>query len=124
MNTAEHGYPIAEDRQERSEGRTEQNPAEMTAAAKRQSDIREHVADAISGNDDSERNIPPEEVAMIRLAADPAILDNFIRRQNFYWDHQAWLGLLDELERAGYAPFNPDRVGLLLEARREELRRQ
>ncbi len=40
------------------------------------------------------------------------------------WDHNDWLGLLEELKRSPYWPMQPDEVGMALEdARREWSRR-
>jgi hypothetical protein len=36
------------------------------------------------------------------------------------WDHDAWLALLDDLQRSSFWPMNPDAVGLMLEETRQE----
>ena len=36
------------------------------------------------------------------------------------WDHDAWLGLLDDLKRSSFWPMNPDAVGLVLEETRQK----
>ena len=71
-----------------------------------------------------ELQLTPEDVTAARLRKNPAILDDFIFRQNFEWGHKEWVDLLDELSLKCYTPFHPDKIGLLLETRREELRKQ
>ncbi|HWG47490.1 MAG TPA: hypothetical protein VN688_32305 [Gemmataceae bacterium] len=36
------------------------------------------------------------------------------------WDHDAWLGLLEELQRSSFWPMCPDAVGLALEETKRE----
>jgi uncharacterized Zn finger protein (UPF0148 family) len=59
-----------------------------------------------------------------RLRWDPSLLDAFVRRQNGSWNHEDWLGLLDQLKNAGFAPIDEARVGCLLEERRDQWRKE
>jgi len=71
-----------------------------------------------------ESSVILEEITLERLRRDPFILDQFIKRQKGVWNNQDWLGLLDELRRAGFTSFNNAQVGQLLEQRREEWKRR
>ena len=53
-------------------------------------------------------------------------LEAFIEAHPYGWDHQAWLGLLAELEESGADVSDPEAIGLELENRRLawELRRR
>lgn len=53
-------------------------------------------------------------------------LIDFIEAHPEGWDHQAWLGLLADLERAGHDMSDPDAIGFALETERLgwELRRR
>lgn len=124
MITCQHGYLIGEGLPECPACRAELEVAEPETKHQRQTVIEEHIADVISNPPGVTEPLEQEQESLARLRKDPAILDNFIKRQNFYWDHQAWLDLLEELGRAGYTPFDPDQVGLLLEGRREYLRQK
>jgi hypothetical protein len=46
------------------------------------------------------------------------ILTNFVKSNNGSWDHQKWEELLALLKEKGYSPIDPDKVGLLLEAKK------
>jgi hypothetical protein len=65
-----------------------------------------------------------DDAVTARLRRDPSLLDAFVRRQNGSWDHQDWLGLLDQLRNAGFAPIDEARVGCLLEQRRDQWRKE
>jgi len=39
----------------------------------------------------------------------------WVQAQDGRWDHDAWLGLLDELKRSSFWPMQPDALGLALE---------
>ncbi len=54
------------------------------------------------------------EVNLSRLSKSPILL-NFIHDNSGEWDHMAWLGLCDKIEKAGFAPIDFDKVGLMLE---------
>ncbi|MCG3157727.1 MAG: hypothetical protein DKINENOH_04363 [bacterium] len=62
--------------------------------------------------------VSPEQSTLERLRRDPSILDQFLKRRNGVWDHRDWLGLKDDLKRAGFVPFNDKDVGELLEQRK------
>ncbi len=72
----------------------------------------------------AEKSRPPREQILLRLGRDPSQLDAFVARTKGNWNHQDWLGLLSGLRNAGYSPLDEQRVGGLLEQRREEWRRR
>ncbi|MBN1864225.1 MAG: hypothetical protein JW808_04935 [Victivallales bacterium] len=48
-----------------------------------------------------------------------SILMNFIKKNDGRWNHEQWLGLLDDLAMKGYKPIDANQVGLLLEEKKE-----
>ncbi len=49
-----------------------------------------------------------------------ALLANFVKKNKGSWDHQKWLGLLENLKQKGYYPIDEDQVGLILERKKAE----
>ena len=41
--------------------------------------------------------------------------ESFVRKNNGYWDHQAWLMFCGEIVEEGYDPIDFDQIGLILE---------
>jgi len=52
-----------------------------------------------------------------RLSKSPIPM-NFVKKHNGAWNHQDWLDFLAEIDAKGYSPIDPDRVGLILEAKK------
>ena len=86
------------------EARAQKSPPQKTATGQRKPEQRDD--------------------ATARLRRDPSLLDAFVRRQNGSWNHEDWLGLLDQLRNAGFAPIDEARVGCLLEERRDQWRKE
>jgi hypothetical protein len=62
-----------------------------------------------------EESLSPEQRTLERLRRDSSILEQFIKRTNCAWNQQDWLGLLDDLRRAGFTPLDAAEVGKFLE---------
>jgi|GEM_PF-1739308 len=64
------------------------------------------------------------EDGYVREAAVKKLLDDFIIRNKFEWDQQAWLGLLTELKEKGFNQIDEKKIGAVLESRRVVLRKK
>jgi len=47
------------------------------------------------------------------------LLTNFVKKNKGCWDHDKWLGLVEDLKSKGYE-FDPDQMGLMLEDKKAE----
>lgn len=56
----------------------------------------------------------------LKKLAKTALLANFVKKNKGVWDHEAWLGLLDNLKQKGYYPIDEDQVGIILENKKAE----
>lgn len=64
---------------------------------------------------------PKQELTIednLKRLAKSSIPMNFVKKHNGAWNHEDWLCFLTELQEKGYDPIDPDRVGLLLEAKK------
>ncbi|MCF7790555.1 MAG: hypothetical protein K9M56_01030 [Victivallales bacterium] len=61
--------------------------------------------------DDKDKNLK-------KLSRTP-ILMNFVKKNKGCWDHQTWLELCASLEDRGYTPIDYEKVGKLLETKKE-----
>ena len=55
----------------------------------------------------------------LKKLAKTSMLMTFIKRNEGIWGHKDWLELLEKLKSKGYSPIDTDKVGLLLETKRE-----
>ncbi len=59
-----------------------------------------------------------EEMNLKKLAKS-SVLMNFVKRSDGRWNHEQWLGLLDDLAKKGYKPIDSNQIGLMLEEKKE-----
>ena len=59
----------------------------------------------------------PEE--NIKRFAKTALATNFVKAHNGSWNHEDWLGFINDVKAKGYYPIDWDRVGLILEDKKK-----
>jgi hypothetical protein len=61
-----------------------------------------------------------KETENLKRLARTAIIMNFVKSKNGFWNHQDWLTFLFEVKKQGFDPIDTDQLGLLLEERRAQ----
>ena len=84
--------------------------AASKTAAKTVKPAAKAAAKPVASND-------PEE--NIKRFAKTALATNFVKAHNGSWNHEDWLGFINDVKAKGYYPIDWDRVGLILEDKKK-----